>query len=103
MKAKKPKRFWKIILIKPGGYDEVIAKIPFTHITKERLVALLETLLVKHFLKDDEIVRAHLKRNVKGHCQPYSYVASHGQASDRAFTHWFAIGSSGTHATLITE
>ncbi len=59
-------RFWRITLYKHGN-EEVVDEIPTTHISEQRVIALLKMLYAKHWLTDEEIVVSHLRGNVKRH------------------------------------
>jgi hypothetical protein len=64
MTGKQHRRFWRISRHRPGE-DAVVAKIPTTHITMDRLRNLLRTLYAKLCLTEEEIVCAHIRANVK--------------------------------------
>jgi hypothetical protein len=65
MKAKR-QRFWRITMLYRGK-ETLIADVPTTHITEERLLTLMKMVFAKYTLTDREIVGCHLRTKVKGH------------------------------------
>ena len=63
MPPNRQKRFWLITKYR-NGEETVVARIPTTHISERGIQELIATLYA-HWLTQEEIVRSHLRANVK--------------------------------------
>ena len=63
---KKTERIWRVTMMH-GSNETHIADIPTTHITEDRLKALMQTVYAKHCLNVEETVCFFLKGTVKKH------------------------------------
>jgi hypothetical protein len=63
MSHKRQKRFWLVTKYERGK-ETIVARIPTTHIS-DRGIQELIAMLYAHWLTEEDIVRSHLRPNVK--------------------------------------
>ena len=96
MAESRRKQFWRITVC-DRGEDRVVAEIPITHTTENKVIDLLRMLFAKHWLNDDEITAAHLRANVSG----YRGIAVYADHSKDPNSISLFCGSSGVHAIIV--
>ena len=97
--SKEVPRFWRITMMYHGS-DRLIGEIPITHITVGRLQSLMRMVFAKHTLTDEEIVRCHLRANVKRHCD---LLTIHEYRSHDPISFMVGDGSNWVHAIVVRD
>jgi hypothetical protein len=80
------------------GTETLIGEVPTTHITEERLQALMRMVFAKYTLTDEEIVGCHLRANVKQH---HDLLAVHQYRSQDPISFMVGNGSNWVHAIVV--
>lgn len=93
----KLRRFWRITMMYRGS-ETVIGEIPTTHITETSLQALMRMVFAKNTLTDEDIVRCHLRANVKEHS---NLLDLHEARSQDPISFMVSDGSNWVHAIVI--
>ncbi len=95
--ATKPSRNWCITLMHRGK-ETLIADIPTTHISEERIKALMQMVYAKYSLTDEEIACCHLRGNVKRHRNLLKIVE---YREEDPIKFMLAYGSTWVHAIVV--
>lgn len=91
------RRFWRITMMYHGT-ETLIADVPTTHITEQRLKAVIKMVFAKHTLTDEEILDCHLRSNVRRH-RDLLTVEEHTSQDPISFV--LGDGSNWVHAIVV--